>query len=297
MAKKLKRCVLSDESINSYGYRVLTSGIDLSAFRKNPLLLWGHYRDEGSARWCNYLPIGHWEDIEVKDGVLSACPVFDCTDELSQTICDKYEAGTLSASSIGFRIKATSSEKKHLLPGQTRETVTKCELIEASIVDIPANKNACRLYDRSTSALLAAGAEAELVPELNLSKPMKFKDSFTALLSFLKISKEAAPETDITEAQLEDVNKEMERLQSENGTLKNTISSKEAEISTLTNQVSQLTEQVNNLKGAPAPTTSPAPSNEPEGKTLTAEDEMLDFASKTEDTVALAAKMREAGYV
>lgn len=297
MAKKLKRCVLSDESINSYGYRVLTSGIDLSAFRKNPLLLWGHYRDEGSARWCNYLPIGHWEDIEVKDGVLSACPVFDCTDELSQTICDKYEAGTLSASSIGFRIKATSSEKKHLLPGQTRETVTKCELIEASIVDIPANKNACRLYDRSTSALLAAGAEAELVPELNFLKPMKFKDSFTALLSFLKISKEAAPETDITEAQLEDVNKEMERLQSENGTLKNTISSKEAEISTLTNQVSQLTEQVNNLKGAPAPTTSPAPSNEPEGKTLTAEEEMLDFASKTEDTVALAAKMREAGYV
>ena len=120
MAKKLKRCVLSDESINSYGYRVLTSGIDLSAFRKNPLLLWGHYRDEGSACWCNYLPIGHWEDIEVKDGVLSACPVFDCTDELSQTICDKYEAGTLSASSIGFRIKATSSEKKHLLPGHGR---------------------------------------------------------------------------------------------------------------------------------------------------------------------------------
>lgn len=297
MAKKLKRCVLSDESINCYGYRVLTSGIDLSAFRKNPLLLWAHFRDEGSARWCNYLPIGHWEDIEVKDGVLSACPVFDCTDELSQTICDKYEAGTLSASSIGFRIKATSSEKQHLLPGQTRETVTKCELIEASIVDIPANKNACRLYDRSTSALLAAGAEADLVPVLNLSKPMKFKDSLTALLSFLSISKEAAPETDITEAQLEDVNKEMERLQSENGTLKNTISSKEAEISTLTNQVSQLTEQVNNLKGAPAPTTSPAPSNEPEGKTLTAEEEMLDFASKTEDTVALAAKMREAGYV
>ena len=91
MAKKLKRCVLSDESINCYGYRVLTSGIDLSAFRKNPLLLWAHFRDEGSARWCNYLPIGHWEDIEVKDGVLSACPVFDCTDELSQTICDKYE--------------------------------------------------------------------------------------------------------------------------------------------------------------------------------------------------------------
>lgn len=297
MAKKLKRCVLSDESINCYGYRVLTSGIDLSAFRKNPLLLWAHFRDEGSARWCNYLPIGHWEDIEVKDGVLSACPVFDCTDELSQTICDKYEAGTLSASSIGFRIKATSSEKHHLLPGQTRETVTKCELIEASIVDIPANKNACRLYDRSTSALLAAGAEADLVPVLNQSKPMKLKDSFTALLSFLGISKEAAPETDITEAQLEDVNKEMERLQGENKSLKGELDSKKSEITTLTDQVSQLNEQVTNLKKSPAPTVSPAPGKEPEAKELTAEQEMLEFASKTDDTVEMANKMRELGYV
>lgn len=297
MAKKLKRCVLSDESINCYGYRVLTSGIDLSAFRKNPLLLWAHFRDEGSARWCNYLPIGHWEDIEVKDGVLSACPVFDCADELSRTICDKYEAGTLSASSIGFRIKATSSEKQHLLPGQTRETVTKCELIEASIVDIPANRNACRLYDRSTSALLAAGAEADLVPALNLPKPMKLKDSFTALLSFLKISKEAAPETDITEAQLEDVNKEMERLQGENATLKKSLEDKDTKIGTLTSEVSQLTEQVKNLKNAPVATTSPAPTAEPESKTLTAEQEMLEFADKTDDTAAVAAKMRELGYL
>lgn len=295
MAKKLKRCVLSDESINRYGYRVLTSGIDLSAFRKNPLLLWAHFRDEGNARWCNYLPIGHWEDIEVKDGVLSACPVFDCTDELSQTICDKYEAGTLSASSIGLRIKATSSEKQHLLPGQTRETVTKCELIEASIVDIPANRNACRLYDRSTSALLAAGAEADLVPALNL-KPMKLKDSFTALLSFLKISKEAAPETDITEAQLEDVNKEMERLQGENATLKKSLEDKDTKIGTLTSEVSQLTEQVKNLKNAPSGTVSPAPTVEPEGKTLTDEQKMLEFADKTDDTSAVAAMMRELGF-
>ena len=126
---------------------------------------------------------------------------------------------------------------------------------------------------------------------------MKLKDSFTALLSFLKISKEAAPETDITEAQLEDVNKEMERLQGENATLKKSLEDKDTKIGTLTSEVSQLTEQVKNLKNAPVATTSPAPTAEPESKTLTAEQEMLEFADKTDDTAAVAAKMRELGFL
>ena len=126
---------------------------------------------------------------------------------------------------------------------------------------------------------------------------MKLKDSFTALLSFLKISKEAAPETDITEAQLEDVNKEMERLQGENATLKKSLEDKDTKIGTLTSEVSQLTEQVKNLKNAPVATTSPAPTAEPESKTLTAEQEMLEFADKTDDTAAVAEKMRELGFL
>ena len=44
-------------------------------------------------------------------------------------------------------------------------------------------------------------------------------------------------------------------------------------------------------------TTSPAPTAEPESETLTAEQEMLEFADKTDDTAAVAEKMRELGFL
>ncbi|MFK2242008.1 hypothetical protein ACIXOC_04750 [Bacteroides fragilis] len=121
-----KRIILSDSSLNRYGYRVLTAGLLLEAFIDNPVMLYGHFRDEGSPLWCDYKAIGYWDDIKIEDDVLSAIPVFDKVDDLSKTIAAKYEAGTLRAASIGIRILATSSEKnicfrdKHakLLPKQ-----------------------------------------------------------------------------------------------------------------------------------------------------------------------------------
>ena len=42
-----KRIILSDSSLNRYGYRVLTAGLLLEAFIDNPVMLYGHFRDEG----------------------------------------------------------------------------------------------------------------------------------------------------------------------------------------------------------------------------------------------------------
>lgn len=158
-----KRIILSDSSLNRYGYRVLTEGILLEAFKKNPVMLYMHLRDEGSPIWGDYKAIGHWEDFQIDGDQLSAVPVFDKVDELSQTIAKKFEAGTFNAASIGIRIIETSSDKSVVVQGQTRETVTKCELMEASIVDVPANANAVRLYDRSNFAIMAAGLETNVV--------------------------------------------------------------------------------------------------------------------------------------
>lgn len=36
--------LLSDESVNSYGTRVLTAGIRLDDYEKNPVVLWNHTR-------------------------------------------------------------------------------------------------------------------------------------------------------------------------------------------------------------------------------------------------------------
>ena len=163
-----KRIILSDSSLNRYGFRVLTSGMLIEAFKKNPVMLYMHFRDEGSPIWGDSKAIGHWEDIQLNGDELSAIPIFDKVDDLSKAIAAKYEAGTYNAASVGIR-------KDLLVPGQTRETVTECELMEASIVDIPANSNAVRLYDRSTSVLLAAGMDTNSVPVLSTS----FKDKMT----------------------------------------------------------------------------------------------------------------------
>lgn len=293
-----KRITLSDSSLNEYGFRVLTAGLIIEAFLKNPVMLYGHFRDEGTPLWCNYKPIGYWDDIKIEGDELSAIPVFDKVDELSKTIAAKYEAGTLRAASIGIRILATSSEKEYLLPGQTRETVVKAKIMEASIVDIPANSNAVRLYDQSSSVLLAAGKETNAVPALPTTfkeKAMNFKSSWPAFLSLLGIEKDKAEVTELSADNFDSIHAEMARLKTENSTLvtakteidgklatatteistlKSDIQNKDNEISTLKseattkdNEITQLKEQVQNLKNNPAVTPKgPTPPGEPIGE-------------------------------
>lgn len=321
-----KRIVLSDSNLNRYGYRVLTEGIELNAFKKNPILLYMHFRDEGTPLWGNYKAIGHWKDIRVEDGVLSAEPVFDEVDELSKTVAAKFNAGTFNAASIGIRILATSGEKELLVPGQTRETVTKCDLMEASIVDVPANANAVRLYDRSTSAYLAAGMEINAVPEIkpSTSELMNLKKKWKSVLAFLKIGEDKADVTAITEEQLDSLDAELSRLQEENAqlkadkekvdgelaasteevnTLKTDLGKKDGEISTLKtdlqkkdDEISQLKEQVENLKKAPAGTDGHlTPKTEPgseETDTLAAYGDAHDG-----NYAAITAKLKEEGLI
>ncbi|MCS2957647.1 HK97 family phage prohead protease [Bacteroides salyersiae] len=240
-------------------------------------MLYMHFRDEGTPEWCDYKAIGYWDDIKIEGDQLSAIPVFDKVDDLSKTIAAKYEAGTLRAASIGIRILATSAEKEYLLPGQTRETVTKAEIMEASIVDIPANANAVRLYDRSTSVKLAAGMDSQVVPELKPFNPetMNFKPSWSAFLSFLGVAQDKSLNLlSLSAENLDAIHTELERLKAENNTLKQanqdaetkleTATSevtglktdndtKDTEISTLKTENGQLKLQVQNLKNAPTP--------------------------------------------
>lgn len=289
MTKTGKRMVLTDESVNRYGYRVLTTGIsNLEQFRRNPVLLYMHYRDDGYEG--AYRAIGHWEDLQIEGNRLTGVPVFDCVDELSQTVAAKYEAGTLNAVSIGFMPLATSKETVDIIPGQTRATVTRWELLEASIVDIPANANAVRLGMTVGGAHSATtdGGALELIPELakdtttttttitpNQTQKgditMKFKQTWMSVLQFLGIKPEEAEQTAVGEEQLEKLNAEMARLQDENATLKAAAD----RVATLETEKAALKQQVETLQAAPAPAPAadPAPANEPQsaqGETLAA---------------------------
>jgi len=121
--------VISDESVNRYGFKVLTSGINLVEFKKNPVMYYNHQRELGV--------IGRWKNIRTDGDKLLATPVFDMNDELGLKISNKVESGFIRAASIGIQ--------KEVIPPDTY-TVNSCELIECSICDIPANKNAIMLY-------------------------------------------------------------------------------------------------------------------------------------------------------
>ncbi len=139
MADKPITFVLSDESLNAYGFWVKTSGIDLSQFKKNPVMLYNHY--------SNMLPIGKWENIRIEDGRLLADANFDEEDNNVKEISRKVKAGMLRGASIGIEPKKTSNNEADLKVGQTRSTVLKSVLYEASITSFPANRNALKLTD------------------------------------------------------------------------------------------------------------------------------------------------------
>lgn len=137
--------ILCDESVNTYGFRVLMDGAEIEQFKRNPVMFYNH--DEWS------VPIGRWNNVRIENGILLADPIFDMEDENARKIAGKVERGFLRMASIGFRVVETSDDPAKTLPGQKLPTVTKWKLREASIVGIGANHNALRLFDENDQPL------------------------------------------------------------------------------------------------------------------------------------------------
>lgn len=141
-----KETVISNSSLNSYGFRVLTSGIDLTQYQRNPILLWMHSRATWG-RTDDVLPLGRMENLRVDGDNLIGTPVFDENDEFARKVKAKWDAGFLKMVSAGLRVIEESDDPAVLVQGQRYATVTKCKLLEVSIVDIGANDDAIVLYD------------------------------------------------------------------------------------------------------------------------------------------------------
>jgi hypothetical protein len=170
-----KTFILHDESLNSYGFWMKTSGADLSQFEKNPLMLWNHNRS-WRGNEDEVLPIGHWENIRFDGDKILADAVFD-SDAFSQKIARKVEAGTLRMASMGVRVIEESEDPKFMKPGQKYATVTKWKAREASIVDMGANENALALYDEDDNLIeLSASGSAIPLKEIQIKNDTKMKD-------------------------------------------------------------------------------------------------------------------------
>lgn len=176
MRKSSKRLIISTEAVNSFGFRVLTAGIDLSQYRQNPILLWMHIRPVGSSR-DQILPLGFISDLQVNGTELSGIPNFDDTDDFALKIYNKIENGTIKMCSPGLHPKEQSEAIELMLPGQTGPTITKSLLIEVSIADIGSNPDALavELYDAGGRLIkLSAGTANEVITSLaGAKKPAK----------------------------------------------------------------------------------------------------------------------------
>jgi hypothetical protein len=170
MKRASKRVIISSERVNYYGFRVLTDGIVLSQFDKNPLMLWMHRRAWGEKE-NDILPLGNVIELKRETDpelgkVITGLPVFDDTDDFAMRIYNKYENGTIRMASAGLRPVQWSEDAEHLVTGQRGATLIESVLEEVSLCDIGGNDDALQvaLYNdsRELIQLSVNGENAEI---------------------------------------------------------------------------------------------------------------------------------------
>lgn len=240
--------ILTDDSLDSYGERILASGIDLNRFLRNPIMLYQH-----DAYAWDFMPIGSWKNIRVEGNALKAEAVFSNT-EKGQEIKQMVEEGTLNAVSVGVIVKEYSYDEEMIVVGQTGATITKSELLEASIVNIPANPNAVAIRNKyfveekeqNDSNLVLRTFELEKAKTSNKQNPKnkmdleklktdlkELQDKNTALLKDLETEKsnvsKLSEQVEALKASEKDKQKMIENLQNSTNQNSNLL----AEIETL----------------------------------------------------------------
>ncbi len=170
MAKKEKEkaFIVSDESVNSYGFRLKSSGGRFELFKKNPVMLYDHD--------YNRLPIGTWSGLSVeKNGTITAVPDFDSDDDFALKVQKKVHKDIVKMASVGVIPLKIDSDN----------FVIEWELLEISVTPIGSNRNAFRLYDKNKNIIELSDKQAvlKLKQELKEIKPMStFKDSLVIAL-------------------------------------------------------------------------------------------------------------------
>ena len=182
---KNKRFVLSDgNSINTKGYRIDINGLDLARFKSNPVMLYEH--DPKNV-------IGRWTDIQKENQRLTAIPEFDTEDIDVLSISGKVERGFLNGASIGIIVNEIQD-----INGI--DVVTKSQLFEASIVAVPADEGAVRLYNENLECLTIDKLK------LSLNQQKKNEMDYKECLREIEIVLGLNPETD-TKTVLERIKK------------------------------------------------------------------------------------------
>lgn len=163
------KAVFHTEDINSYGFWIKMSGMNLDRYKKNPILLYDHNSSEMS--------IGRVNNLRVENNQLVGDVEFDTEDKIGKKLARKYEKGYMLGFSIGIRITEWSEEKKHIKQGQSSSTATKSELFEISAVNLPSNEDALKLYSKDGKSIKLSGNSENylnsIIPKIQKKSKMK----------------------------------------------------------------------------------------------------------------------------
>lgn len=116
---------VSTNALDSHGEKIDVDGIDLSDFKKNPVVLWGH---DGFN-----LPIAKATKIWKEGNKLMSRAKFYLKDDFARKVYDYIVDGYLNAVSIGGMVEEW---------GEDGMTISKMKMKEYSVVSVPANQEA-----------------------------------------------------------------------------------------------------------------------------------------------------------
>lgn len=222
----IKPFVFNDETVaNTYGFFISTEGIDLTRFSKNPVMLSDHWNNN------NYV-LGKWTDWKKEGALLTGLPEFDIEDENAAKISGKVERGYLNGCSMGILL-----DRENLTYVDGKIFLTKCELAEVSIVPVPSNANAVRLYNPAGELMkeediknlclsITENPNQEKPTNENLNTDDKMKKIILSLAAFVALGYDtkAFPKEGIEESELDskilDLSAKLTAAQSENSQLK-----------------------------------------------------------------------------
>lgn len=125
-----KIAIASQETVDRQGEIISIDGWDFKNFKRNPVMLWGHNAYEPNIGEVKNIRI---TDVNGKKSVVFE-PVFHDITPLSQTLHEMYDQGKLRAFSVGFLPFEAEGNK-----------FTKQELLEVSLVNVPAHPNALNI--------------------------------------------------------------------------------------------------------------------------------------------------------
>ena len=162
--------VLSDETVDRYGEVVVASGWDLTNFRpnRNPIALFNHHADA---------IVGRWENVRVEGKRLLGRLVLAAagTDEIVDKVRRLWEQKILRAVSVGFRPIEREPLNKDADPDWGPFRYLRQELVECSLVAVPANPNALQI---GRSLVLSADVRRQL-----FGKPASQESRFDPVVS------------------------------------------------------------------------------------------------------------------